>query len=63
MVIMKISSLCDKYFMEYIRQVSLDVMMERISVASYTWKDNIRMDRREIDWEGVDWIHLDQYRD
>jgi hypothetical protein len=22
------------------------------------WEDNIRMDLREIVWEGVDWIHL-----
>jgi hypothetical protein len=26
-------------------------------------KDNIRMALREIGWEGVDWIHLAQYRD
>jgi hypothetical protein len=25
--------------------------------------DNIRIDLREIMWEGVDWIHLDQDRD
>jgi hypothetical protein len=22
------------------------------------WEDNIRINRREIGWEGVDWIHL-----
>jgi len=27
------------------------------------WKDHIRMDVREIEWEGVDWIHLVQNRD
>jgi hypothetical protein len=27
------------------------------------WEDNIRMDLREIGWEGVDWIHLTQDRD
>jgi hypothetical protein len=27
------------------------------------WEENIRMDRREIGWEGVDWIHLAQDRD
>jgi hypothetical protein len=27
------------------------------------WEDNIKMDLREIGWEGVDWIHLAQYRD
>jgi hypothetical protein len=30
------------------------------------WEDNIRMDFREIGWEGVDWIllaqHIDQWR-
>jgi hypothetical protein len=26
------------------------------------WEDNIRMDLREIEWEGVDWIHLAQDR-
>jgi hypothetical protein len=27
------------------------------------WEDNIKMDLREIRWEGVDWIHLEQDRD
>jgi hypothetical protein len=27
------------------------------------WEGNIRMDLREIGWEFVDWIHLDQDRD
>jgi len=22
------------------------------------WEDNIRMDLREIEWQGVDWMHL-----
>jgi hypothetical protein len=22
------------------------------------WEDNIRIDLREIGWEGVDWLHL-----
>jgi hypothetical protein len=22
------------------------------------WNDNIRMDLREIEWEGMDWMHL-----
>jgi hypothetical protein len=29
----------------------------------HRWEDNIRMDLREIRWEGVDWIHLAQNRD
>jgi len=24
------------------------------------WEENMRMDRREIGWEGVNWIHLAQ---
>jgi hypothetical protein len=27
------------------------------------WEDNIRIDLREIGWEGVNWIHLAQDRD
>jgi len=31
-----------------------------------TWENNIKMDFREIRWEGVDWIHeaqnMDQWR-
>jgi hypothetical protein len=25
----------------------------------FRWVDNIRMDLREVGWEGVDWIHLE----
>jgi hypothetical protein len=27
------------------------------------WEDNIRMDLREIGWDGVDWKRLTQHRD
>jgi hypothetical protein len=27
------------------------------------WKDNIKMDLREVGWRGVDWIDLAQDRD
>jgi hypothetical protein len=27
------------------------------------WVDNIKMDHREIGWDGMDWIDLDQNRD
>jgi hypothetical protein len=27
------------------------------------WVDNIKMDLREIGWNGMDWIHLPQDRD
>jgi hypothetical protein len=26
----------------------------------HRWKDNIRMDLREIGWKGVDWMHVAQ---
>jgi hypothetical protein len=29
----------------------------------HRWEDNIRMDLREIGWEGVDWIHMAQDND
>jgi len=28
----------------------------------YRWEDNIRMGLREIEWGGVDWMHLAQDR-
>jgi len=27
------------------------------------WEDNIRINLREIGWEGVDWMHLAQDKD
>jgi hypothetical protein len=27
------------------------------------WVDNIKMDLREIEWDGMDWIDLAQIRD
>jgi hypothetical protein len=29
----------------------------------HKWKDNIRMDLRDMGWEGVDWVHLTQDRE
>jgi hypothetical protein len=29
----------------------------------HRWEDNIRMDLREIGWEGVDWMHLAHDKD
>jgi hypothetical protein len=26
----------------------------------HRWEDNVRMDLREIGWEGVDWMHLSE---
>jgi hypothetical protein len=31
--------------------------------SKFRWEDDIRMDFREIGWEGVDWMHLAQDRD
>jgi hypothetical protein len=28
-----------------------------------TWVDNIKIDLREIEWDGMDWIHLGQDKD
>jgi hypothetical protein len=28
----------------------------------YKWKDNIKIDRIEIEWENVDWIEMNQGR-
>jgi len=27
------------------------------------WEDTIKMDSREMGWEGVDWMHLAQRKD
>jgi hypothetical protein len=27
------------------------------------WEDSIRMNLKDIGWDGVDWIHLAQHRD
>jgi hypothetical protein len=29
----------------------------------HRWEDNIKMDLRELGWEGVNWIHLAQDKD
>jgi hypothetical protein len=29
----------------------------------HRWEDGIRLDLREIGWEGVEWIHLAEDRD
>jgi hypothetical protein len=29
----------------------------------HRWENNIRMDLKEVGWEGVDWMHLLQDRD
>jgi hypothetical protein len=34
-----------------------------IGRPSHRWEDNIRIDRTEIGWEYVDWMHLAQDMD
>jgi hypothetical protein len=29
-----------------------------LGITGRRWENNIRMDYREIRWEGVDWMHL-----
>jgi hypothetical protein len=43
-----------------IRNHTLYVVLER---PRRRWEDNIRMNLREIGWEGEDWMHLAQDRD
>jgi len=33
-----------------------------LGIPRCRWTENMRMDLREIGWEGVDWIHLIQDR-
>jgi hypothetical protein len=30
----------------------------KIRRLKHRWEDNIRMDLRELEWEGVDWMYL-----
>jgi hypothetical protein len=34
-----------------------------LRIPGYIWVDNIKMDLREIRWDGMDWIELTQDRD
>jgi hypothetical protein len=36
---------------------------ERLGRRRHRWEDNIKMDLREIEWSGMDWIDLPQDRD
>jgi hypothetical protein len=37
-------------------------LKRRLGRLKRKWEDNIEMDRKEIGWEDVDWIHLAQDR-
>jgi len=30
---------------------------------SSRWEDDVKMNFREVGWQGVDWVHLTSYRD
>jgi hypothetical protein len=34
-----------------------------LGIPRHRWVDNIKMDLREIGWDGIYWIDLAQYRD
>ena len=34
-----------------------------LGITMRRWEDNIKMDHQEGEWEGMDWIELDQDRD
>jgi hypothetical protein len=37
----------------------LEIQKQRDQLEDrHRWEDNIRMDHREIGWEGVTWVHL-----
>jgi len=46
---------------EYIILVGKPEMKRPLGKCKCWWENNIRMNLREIGWEGVDWIHVAQY--
>jgi hypothetical protein len=38
-------------------------LVHSFSVCSFRWVDNIKIDLREIGWDGMDWVDLAQDRD
>ena len=51
------------------RRVEYGVLVEKpegnrpVRRLKRSWEDNIKMDLREVGWEGMDWIYLAQNRD
>jgi hypothetical protein len=37
--------------------------IEKPEITRSGWEDNIRMALKEIEWDGVEWIHLAQVKD
>jgi hypothetical protein len=50
----------DKYIQSLVRKFE---GMRPFGIPRHRWEDNIRMDLREIGWEGVNCIHVVQNRD
>jgi hypothetical protein len=48
---------------EYIIFVRKHEEKRQLGKPRYRWEANIRVDLREIEWEGVDWIYLSQDSD
>jgi hypothetical protein len=46
----------------FLKGRSENIKVRELGRPRRTWEDNIRMDLKEIWWEGVDWIHLAQDR-
>jgi hypothetical protein len=40
-----------------------EIQKEGDHYAEHRWKDNIKINLREIGWCGMDWIHLAQDKD
>jgi hypothetical protein len=47
---------CIQYF-------GLKTWKRQLGRRRHKWKDSVRMDLRDVGWEGVDWIHLAQHGD
>jgi hypothetical protein len=61
---------CCGIYLEWLRKpttnlslVSICVSLSPLGRPRRRWVDNIKMDLREIGWDGMDWIELAQDRD
>jgi hypothetical protein len=54
-------------YSEMTKKLKLQVWNRPLGRPRHRWVDNIKMDLREIGWDGVDWIDMaqdkDQWRD
>jgi hypothetical protein len=49
--------------MSIVSTLILIIMTTPLGRSRRRWVDNIKMDLREIGWDGVDWVELAQDRD